>query len=459
MTHYHFIGIGGTGLSAIAHVLLELGHTISGSDKQRSPQVEELELLGIRVCIGHYPENIIDADFVIRSSAIPDDNPEVVAAFKASIPVYKRSDFLKELTKDKTVIAIAGTHGKTTTTAMLSWALTFSGFDPSFVIGGVSKNLMTNGHAGKSKYFVIEADEYDGMFLGLQPDILVVTNIEHDHPDYFPTPQSYMDAFIQLISLIKSGGTLIVCNDDFAAAKLANYIPTNIQSIKYGKNPDADYFAENIQHKTGCGALFTAHGLNNLVINEIQLQIPGEHNVSNAMAVVAVMHVLGLGEDKIKESLETFQGTGRRFDTIGCINGVTVIDDYAHHPSEIKATLAAARCRYPHSPLWVVWQPHTYSRTKTLLNEFVNAFEDCDHVIVTEIFQSREKAQDFSSMEIVHRMKHPDAKFMGDLNEIVNHLLVNLKNGDILMVLSAGDANQISKQIIDHLKANGNSYA
>ena len=458
MTHYHFIGIGGTGLSAIAHVLLEQGHLVSGSDMHESPQIDELQTLGIKVAIGHRADNITDADYVIRSSAIPDENPEVLAANKAGTPVLKRADFLRELTKGKTVLAVAGTHGKTTTTAMLAWTLTSLGQDPSFIIGGVSKNLNTNGHAGKSQYFVIEADEYDGMFLGLQPDILVVTSVEHDHPDNYPTPQSYMDAFIKLVHQIKSGGTLLTCGDHPRAKYLHKDAPSNIRVLNYGTHPDSDFFATDIIHKAGCGAAFTANGINDLLIKDIQLQVPGEHNVVNAMSIVAIIATLGLDFVEMRNSLESFLGTGRRFDILGCEKGVTIIDDYAHHPTEIRATLAAARCRFPRSPLWVIWQPHTYSRTQTLLLEFINAFHNCDHVIVTEIFRAREQAQDYSSADVVRQMQHPDVKFMKDFKTIIDFLINHLKSGDVLLVLSAGDANQISSQVYDLLQSKGEKH-
>lgn len=459
MTHYHFIGIGGTGLSAIAHVLLDQGHLVSGSDKLKSPQVNELLAFGVEITIGHFAKNIIGANFVIRSSAIPDDNPEVMAARKANIPVFKRSDFLGEITRGKTVLAIAGTHGKTTTTAMLAWTLTLLKQDPSYIIGGVSKNLKTNGHAGKGRYFVIEADEYDGMFFGLQPEILVVTSIEHDHPDNYPTPQSYMDAFIKLTHQINPGGVLLLCKDHPQAEHLRQYAPAATHVLSYGTKPDADYFATDILHLAGCGAKFAANGKNGELMKDIQLQVPGEHNVINSMAIVAVTSVLGLEIEQVKQPLESFLGTGRRFDILGCENGVTVIDDYAHHPTEIRATLSAARCRFPQSPLWVVWQPHTYSRTQTLLPEFINAFENCDHVIVTEIFRSREKEQEYSAAEVIPQMQHPDAKFMSDFSSIIEYLLSHMKRGDILLVLSAGDADQISAQVLAQMKNKGGKYA
>jgi len=452
MTHYHFIGIGGTGISPIAQILVEEGQTVSGSDMILSPLAHDLQKLGVEVKIGHVAENIIGADIVIRSSAIQDDNVEVMAARKIGIPVLKRSDFIGELTKGKKVIAIAGTHGKTTTTSLMAWILVSLGEDPSYIIGGISKNLKSNAHSGKGKYFVIEADEYDGMFLGLYPDLLIVTNIEHDHPDYYPTPESYLNAFKQLINLIKPGGILLVCKDNFQAESLLNHLQPGLQGYSYGVDSKADFSATDIRHIESCGIKFSAHRKSSNQIQSIQLQVPGVHNVLNALAAFSAVNLLGFPVKKCKTAIESFVGTGRRFDILGTAGGITVIDDYAHHPTEIMATLAAARCRFPGQVLWTVWQPHTYSRTQILLNDFIKAFKDSDHVIVTEIYRSREKEQNYSSAELVKQIQHTDAKFMGDFKSIIAYLIQHLKLGNVLLVLSAGDADQISAQVYDHFK-------
>lgn len=460
MSHYHFIGIGGTGLSPIARILLERGHQVSGSDLLLSPMAQELQELGIPVQIGHSAQNIRSADMVIRSSAIPDSNVEVIAAQKAGIPVLKRIDFLKELTAGQKVIAVAGTHGKTTTTAMIAWCLVSLDADPSYVVGGMVKNLHKNAHAGQGQYFVIEADEYDGMFLGLTPDTLVVTNIEHDHPDCYPTPGEYFQAFENLCALINPAGQLIACGDHPGAARLILAVQKKVPVISYGTTVGIPYQVMDIHHNTGCGVAFS------LLINQngkpykryqdIQLMIPGSHNALNAAAALAVIHEAGLSVDKAIQALQTFSGTGRRFDIQGEVNGITVIDDYAHHPTEIRSTLSAARCRYPDRQIWAVWQPHTYSRTRELMDDFKDAFNDADHVIVTEIYASREKTQDFSSREVVQLMNHLDVRQIPDLAEVTKVLIENLKSGDVLLVLSAGDADQISRDVLTFLK--GGSY-
>jgi UDP-N-acetylmuramate--alanine ligase len=452
MAHYHFIGIGGVGLSPIARVLLERGHQVSGSDLIMSPAAQELREMGVMVSIGHDAANINNADVIIRSSAIPDTNAEVAAGNAAGIPVIKRVDFLVELTAGKKVIAVAGTHGKTTTTAMIAWCLSQIGLDPSYVIGGISKNLGSNAHAGTGDYFVIEADEYDGMFLGLRPDVLIVTIVEHDHPDCYPTPEFYFEAFRKLTGLVKPGGLLIADSDQSGVRRLLEASTGDIRKITYGTGDTADYRIENITHSSGCGVCFNLRSSSidpdSLGLQNITLPIPGNHNAHNAAAVLVVAHQLGFPLEKAVSALQKYSGTGRRYDVQGIANGITVIDDYAHHPTEIRATLSAARCQYPDRQIWVVWQPHTYSRTQELINDFKDAFSDCDHVIVTEIYASREKKQNYSSREVVKLMHHPDARQIAELKDVSAYLIDHLMPGDVLLVLSAGDADQISKDVI-----------
>lgn len=454
MTRYHFIGIGGAGLSPIARFLLEKGHLVSGSDLNMSPTMQELEKMGVQIFIDHAAHQIQGADVIIRSSAIPDTNTEIQAGMKAGIPIKKRKDFLGEMTDGKNVIAIAGTHGKTTTTAMISWCLNQLGLDPSFVIGGTSKNLGTNAHAGQGEYFVIEADEYDRMFLGLSPDILVITNIEHDHPDHFPTERDYFDAFLELTGQIQPNGILLVCGDHPGSASMLRLGQSDFSKSSYGKSSTCDYIIENIHHQPQYGTGFDfviAEKNGQKSRSSVNLALSGEHNALNAGAALAVIHLLGQQLDSARQALEVFSGTGRRFDIRGEAGGVVIIDDYAHHPSEIRATLAAARCRFPDNPIWCVWQPHTFSRTKELAKDFAGAFVDCDHVIVTDIFASREKEEDFTSREVVRIMRHADSRHIGGLAETSRFLIKELVSGDILLVLSAGDADQVSRDVLDQL--------
>jgi UDP-N-acetylmuramate--alanine ligase len=464
--HVHFIGIGGTGLSAIARVLLESGYLVTGSDRLMSPLAKSLQAEGVRVDIGHRAENVAGAQLVVRSSAVPDDNAEVLEAQKQGIPVLKRSEFLSNLMEGHIGIAIAGTHGKTTTTAMIAWMLTFLKQDPSYIAGGVLKNTGTNAHAGKGRIFVIEADEYDRMFLGLKPKIAVITNIEHDHPDCYPSEVDFFNAFDEFASHVVSKGSMGVCADDQGAARLGQIANQRGQKVfTYGireSNNSAgsllDYAADSVVANRDGGMSFNARcnltGSNfeqNLAVN---LQLPGKHNVQNALAALAVAHQMQMPVKKAGGALAEFQGTGRRFEVRGEVDGITVIDDYAHHPTEIKATIAAARMRYPKSVLWVVWQPHTYSRIRLLFDDFTTAFEQADHVIVTEIYAAREKQPEdgYSARLFVNAIRHPKADYFADFSQIASYLVNHMGQGDVLLVLSAGDADQISARVEALLK-------
>jgi len=455
MKHVHLIGIGGTGLSAIARILLESGYRVSGSDQGLSPAACDLAARGVKVFHGHAGTQINSADVVIRSSAIPDDNSEVLAARQKGIPVLKRSEFLGQLFTDRTGIAIAGTHGKTTTTSMVAWMLTSMGLDPSFIIGGVSKNLGSNAHAGSGKPFIIEADEYDYMFMGINPQIAVVTNVEYDHPDCFPSEAVYQQAFERFIGSIIEGGVLITCMDNPGSAALERKITLGRRVFTYGTYPASNYLAMNLELNThGCYKFDVNLRMSHQPGTKLattELQVPGEHNVRNAVAALAIAHQLDLSLADASRSLLEYQGAERRFDIKAEINGITIVDDYAHHPSEIKTTLQAARCRFPDRRIWVVWQPHTYSRTRTLFNEFIEAFHSADKVIVTEIYPSRERKQNYSAAEIVKSMHHSDVRFIPELDSVVDYLSTNLKKDDIILILSAGDADQISIGLIKAL--------
>jgi UDP-N-acetylmuramate--alanine ligase len=459
MTHIHFIGIGGSGLSAIARLLLESGYTVSGSDRALTPFANEVRHAGATVYVGHHPRNIAGADSVVMSSAISADNPEVEAAKRANIPVYKRADFLGQLMADKKGIAIAGTHGKTTTTAMVAWTLSELGRDPSFIVGGVLNDLKVNAHAGKGNVFVIEADEYDNMFLGLKPQLEVVTSIEHDHPDMFPTLEAMYASFEKFVDLLLEDGTLIVCAEDVGAAALIpharqkgiNLVAYYIQNEMTISSPYWVMAREVKPNKRGGFNFVVSSNLSATRLDpvEVSLQVPGKHNVRNALAVFAIVELLGLSSERTAQALGKFTGTGRRFQLRGEANGISIIDDYAHHPTEIAATLAGARARYPERRIWAVWQPHTYSRTQTLFLDFARAFKDADEVIVTEVYAAREPKQDFTSAEIVSAMPHMAARYIETLPEVTSYLLRNLKPNDVVIVMSAGDADQISTELVN----------
>jgi len=451
--HVFFIGIGGTGLSAIARLLKEKGYIVSGSDMQISDIARDLISAGITVFQGHSGDHLVGVDLVIRSSAIPDNNPEVLAAHAARIPVYKRSDILGELMKDQKGIAIAGTHGKTTTTAMISTMLQKLGLDPSYIIGSVSKNLGNNAHFGSGDYFVIEADEYDRMFLGLSPTFAVITNLEHDHPDCYPTFSDYLQAFKAFTEKILPGGHLFIHYEDNGNQKLLPLLKLP-SIITYGTSLICEYQARDITSDSLGGYHFTVFHNTQEATKElitVNLSVPGTHNALNALAVIGVAHRLGLDLKAAAQALTEFSGTSRRFDILGEVNQITIIDDYAHHPTEIQATLQAARNRYQGRKIWAIWQPHTYSRTKILFDEFKNSFTQADHVIVSQIYASREKDDGFSSSQVVDAMQHPDARYIASLDDITDCLIENLSSGDVMLVFSAGDATQISKDVFSRL--------
>ncbi len=460
MRRVHFIGIGGTGLSAIAVVLLERGLDVSGSDRHASSVLTRLQQAGARIMFTHHADNIQGADVVVRSSAVSDDNIEVQAAKISGIPVLKRSEFLEQLLADTKTIAVAGSHGKTTTTAMIAWMLHQFSLVPSYIIGSTSINLASNAHAGSGEYFVIEADEYDGMFLGLTPTVAIVTNVEHDHPDCYPTQHSYQVAFRKFVQKIVSNGVLVACQDDPGAAHLASeYSKQGGLSLVYGLNSsNLDYSARDLSLNASGSYDFTMCARDGEETAQVALQVPGIHNVRNALAALSVAKILELSLSQSVQALGAFRGTGRRFEVRGEPGGVVVIDDYAHHPSEIRTTLEAARARYGNRRIWAVWQPHTYSRTRMLRTEFCMSFESGDRVIVTEIYAAREEApkDGFSSLSLVQEMRgyqtmaEKNVDFAASLDEAKSLLQQNLKPGDVVIVLSAGDANHISDDLVEN---------
>lgn len=460
MTRVHFIGIGGSGLSAIARLLKESGYTVSGSDNALSPFAAELQKIGIQVFIGHHPRNIVGADMVIRSSAIGDENPEAQAALRAGIPLYKRADILGRLMEDKIGVAVAGSHGKTTVAAMIAWILTSLKRDPSFVVGSVLNNLKVNARAGKGRAFVIEADEYDRMFLGLKPQIEVVTNLEHDHPDCFPTFNDIRSAFEEFINLLPTGGMLIASSESVGSAALITYARRKkLRVISYAiendltiNSPQWMQARDLRSNRKGGFDFAVASNLDDMLSAfDVSLQVAGEHNVRNALAALCVSSALKLPMKEAASALSQFTGTSRRFEIKGEAKRVLFVDDYAHHPTEIRATLAGARARYPNRRIWAVWQPHTYSRTQTLQSEFARAFDDADETLVTEIYASREAKQDFSAAQVVAAMTHPAARYGGSLGETKKYLREHLRPNDVVIFLSAGDANCIIAELLKEL--------
>ncbi|MEJ2011992.1 MAG: UDP-N-acetylmuramate--L-alanine ligase [Anaerolineales bacterium] len=445
----HLVGIGGAGMSAIARVLLGRGEQITGSDRAHSPYTDALEKMGVQITYGHQARNVSGADLVVASSAVPDDNVELQAAREQGIPVSRRADFLGELTQGFRTVAVAGTHGKTTTTGMIAWILEQDGRRPTFIVGGMLPDLGGNARAGGGSEFVIEADEYDRTFLGLHPDVAVVTNVELDHPDCYPTYEDFERAFAQFADQV--GSMLIVCRDDPGAMALK---PAHAGRRTYGLDPASDLRAEDVRPNPAGGSDF-------LVFREqetlglVRTRLPGEHNVRNALASLAVSEHLGIDFRVAREALTEFHGAGRRFEIKGQAGGVTVIDDYAHHPTEIRATLAAAKQRFPEGEIWAVFQPHTYSRLRALEAEFARAFEDADHLFVTEVFAAREPVDpDFGGEQIAELISHPEVEFVPDFVRLASELARAVRPGDVVITLSAGDGNLVGDRLLEILSRN-----
>ena len=446
----HIVGIGGAGMSAIATVLHERGFHVSGSDQAESDVTRSLREQDIEVFIGHSAENVGAVQMVVISSAIRADNPELIAAQQRRIPTAKRAQFLGWLMQGSLGVAVAGTHGKTTTTAMIAHILMSAGRDPSFIVGGTIKSIGRSAHAGRDREFIIEADEYDRMFLGLTPTIEVILNVEHDHPDCYPTLDDMLGAFREFIGHVPADGLVVACGEDAAANMLAREAA---RRSLYGFKPTFEWYATNVRPNQAGGVDFIAHH-NGKQQGLVRLRVPGKHNVLNALAALAVIDAIGVPFNAAADALSEFRGVGRRFEVRGEVNGVTVVDDYGHHPTEIKATLAGARLRYPGQQIWAVLQPHTYSRTKTLLDQFAAAFDDADHVIVTAIYASRERdTLGISNRDVVAAMlhrdaAHHDARAIDQLDEVVRYLQLNTKPGDVVITFSAGDANKISADLL-----------
>lgn len=451
------MGIGGFGMSAIARILLGTGYRVSGCDQRENGLSAELAQDGATIHIGHDPSHVQDVDLLLASSAIPDDHAELQAAHANDIPVMRRRDAIGLLTANYRTIAISGTHGKTTTTALLSHILTEATLDPTTIVGGVMKNIGTNAKVGHSGLFVIEADEYGEMFLGLNPAIAAVTNIEYDHPDVFPTMEALIHTFEQFIACIQPDGTLVACLDSPAVASMAeNRQWSGLPTITYGvQNIEADWFAQDIR-AIGQGRTQFAVHFNGTMMGTAILNLVGTYNVQNALATIAIANELGVPFEVSAPMLETFAGTGRRSEIMGTAGGVTVVSDYAHHPTAIRVALEAWRQQIS-GQLWAVWQPHTYNRLRALSEKFIHAFDHAEHVLITDVYSVRETitagltAPDLVSK--VGEIGHPDARYSGDFEGAARILANEVQSGDCVVILSAGDAPKIGDLLLESLSS------
>jgi UDP-N-acetylmuramate--alanine ligase len=442
-----FIGIGGAGMSGLARIALSHGIKVSGSDAKDSNVVVALRALGANVSVGHKSENVDGADLIVFSTAISENNPERLRALELGLPIIARATALALLMSESKSIAVAGTHGKTTTSSMLTVALQATGADPSFAIGGTITASGSNAHRGTGDFFVAEADESDGSFVAYHPYGAIITNIEHDHVDFFADESAVFEVFTEFVTTIDSEGFLIYCNDDKGSRKLGSTV-TNTRTFTYGTSPDSDLVIDQITLlPLGSSARAIWHGK---VIGKLELSVPGHHNLMNAAAALAAGIVLDQAPAEMIDGLATFKGAGRRFEIKGTVNGIRVIDDYGHHPTEIEVTLTAARRFAGEGRLIVVFQPHRYSRTKAFIDNFATTLDLADEVIVLEIYAASEKPiAGISSETIVEKMTH--GKFIPNFIDAVDAVVKSAKPGDVVITLGAGDVSSLAPIIVEEL--------
>ncbi len=445
----HMIGIGGVSMSGIAAILTNWGFNVSGSDWAQSEATDKLNSMGIKVTIGHNLEDVSKSDVIVYSAAIKQDDPEMLEAKRLNIPTIERADFLGELTRCfKDTICISGTHGKTTTTSMISLCFLEALKDPSIQVGAFLKAIDGNYKVGNSDHFIIEACEYVESFLKFSPKAEVILNIDNDHLDYFKTFDNIKNAFIKYVKLLPDDGVLVINGDDKNCLDLPQYTKTKV--ISYGiNNKNVDFYAEDIIFNNDGFAEFKVYKNNNFFCN-IKLSVPGNHNVLNALACISLCDYYGINKEDLQTALNKFTGAHRRFEFKGKINGASIYDDYGHHPTEIIATSTSVNNK-KHNKSWVVFQPHTYSRTKNLLDDFAKALLNFDNIIVLDIYAAREtNTYNISSKDLVDKIISlgKDAKYIPDFDKCVSFLKDNVKENDIILTLGAGTVTQIGPMLL-----------
>lgn len=447
--HIHFIGIGGISMSGLAEILLEEGFTVSGSDSRESALTKKLESEGARIAYGQKAENITpDIDCVVYTAAISRANPELAEAVRQNIPMLTRAELLGQLMKNyETPIAVSGTHGKTTTTSMISHILLAGDMDPTISVGGILKAIGGNIRVGASETFITEACEYTNSFLHFFPKISVILNIEEDHLDFFKDLNDIRNSFRKFAELLPADGTLVINSSIENYREICEGLNCNI--ITFGSAPESDYRAEHVTYDEQGHVAFDLIKYGRPA-GHITLSVTGDHNVANALSAVAVADLLGIPMDTTKKGLLSFSGTDRRFEYKGEFNGVTIVDDYAHHPTEIAATLKAAG-HYPHENLWCVFQPHTYTRTKAFFHEFAVALSHADHLILADIYAARETdTLGISSADLAEEVRKlgTDTHYFPSFEEIESFLKENCRAGDLLITMGAGDIVTVGEDLL-----------
>lgn len=436
----HFVGIGGIGMSGIAEILGESGISVSGCDLKRTATTDLLEEHGIPVSIGHDPAHLAGADLVVVTAAVKGENEEIDEARRRGVPVMRRAELLGEIVKRKRAVGVAGTHGKTTTSSMIATVLAEAGLDPTILIGGIARNFGTNARNGKGEFLVVEADEYDRTFHQLHPEIAVVTNIEADHLEYYGSLDAIAEAFRVYVNGIAPGGVVIGCVDEAPVAALLGRVHGRV--VRYGLGEEATLRATNVEYDER-GSRFEVAG-----VGFFRLYVPGAHNVLNALAAIAVALELAIPQPTIATALAKFLGVDRRFQILGDYAGAIIVDDYAHHPTEIRATLAAARRGYPGRRIIALFQPHLYSRTRDFAREFAQALTGADVALVAPIFAAREKPIEGVSARLISEAA-AGIEFLDRSNsEIYNEMRRRLGARDLFITMGAGDVNEVAQMLV-----------
>lgn len=446
--HIHFIGIGGISMSGLAQIMIKNRYKVTGSDRAESKITKKLESLGSNIYYEHSRENVHGADLVVYTAAVHDDNPEIQECKAAGIRLIDRAEFLGAIMKKyKHAVCVAGTHGKTTTTSMLAHALIYAKKDPTISVGGVLDLIEGNIKVGNSDYFVTEACEYTNSFLKFFPTIALITNIEEDHLDFFSGIDEIIDSFRRFAMLTKDVGKVIAYGADKNIQK--TLADTGLDIITYGMSEEFEYYAENITYIAG----FPQFDLMNNGKKKctLKLNVPGEHNILNSLATFAICELFGIDAETAALGIATFKGTHRRFERKGNLNGATIIDDYAHHPTEIKATLNAA-CAFTHNKIWCVFQPHTYTRTKTLWNDFVTSFNIADEIILTDIYAAREKFDGVTKSEDLAKAIFETGKnvrYVSEFEDVRDILRKEVQKDDIVFTMGAGNIVDVSNGLVE----------
>lgn len=448
----HLVGIGGIHMSAIGQLLLERGVAVSGSDLRRSALTDRLAAMGARIAEGHAAENVGDAALVVYTAAAADDNPEIVEARRRGIPAILRAEMVARLIAEKRVIAVTGAHGKTTTSSLIAFILREAGREPMYLLGGESLDL--GGHAawGEGDLCVVEADEYRRAFHEYAPEIAVITNVEPDHLDYYGTAEAYHEAFVEFAQKVKPGGLLLTCRDDAGARAVAEAVGDGaIRQETYGIGGAGDWQAEAVT-KSNAGATFVLRRAG-AEVGELRVAVPADHFVRNATAAAAVCLDLGVEFAAIADAVRRFRGARRRFETVGEAGGVLVMDDYAHHPTEVRATIAAARTRFPGRRLIGVYQPHTYTRIAYLWDEWVSCWDGLDELVVLETYAARETPlPGRGARELAAAITTPEAHYAADFDDAARQAVALVRLGDVIFTIGAGDVVEVGPKMLELLR-------